>query len=441
MPGTDGHDEHPILSDKDDAEQRGDSPPGSFGHTKRPSGDLDPNWQPSDRVRGEAEEFIKGFGREHRPRREDVLPYLLIRAYSPGDRGVRPTWPPRPCWESPDLLLIDAAYTGPFTPARLVASPTAGRSYRVFVRVWNLGLFPAIGVHVRAWFVNPGFFGGDPSNPAYAPQLIGGAMVHLEDRTRPGAVQVVELDRTWDIPAALTGHECLMASVSCPADQWSGALDANHDRHVGQRNLNILAGPMSAKDLIFGLGAMVTGTGTLELIHGGPAVTPLLRALAGREKTEFGALGALGAPLAKTLLRGVPIGTGQQHLLTMFLTEKGWLVADSAKVLATGLEFGVIDKRSLGRGRPHPFATPLTTRRVIEELGVERVDFFGVLTDLEPGQALVEGLVMLWGLGDLGAADLAHALAEGKPAAHLLRFAHHDGELREDGGYSAVVIG
>ena len=166
MPGTDGHDEHPILSDKDDAEQRGDSPPGSFGHTKRPSGDLDPNWQPSDRVRGEAEEFIKGFGREHRPRREDVLPYLLIRAYSPGDRGVRPTWPPRPCWESPDLLLIDAAYTGPFTPARLVASPTAGRSYRVFVRVWNLGLFPAIGVHVRAWFVNPGFFGGGLRQPA-----------------------------------------------------------------------------------------------------------------------------------------------------------------------------------------------------------------------------------------------------------------------------------
>ena len=45
MPGTDGHDEHPILSDKDDAEQRGENPPGSFGHTKRPSGDLDPNWQ------------------------------------------------------------------------------------------------------------------------------------------------------------------------------------------------------------------------------------------------------------------------------------------------------------------------------------------------------------------------------------------------------------
>jgi hypothetical protein len=271
--------------------------------------------------------------------------------------------------------------------------------------------------------------------------LIGGAMVHLEDRTRPGAMQVVELDRTWDIPTTLTGHECLMASASCPADQWNGALDANHDRHVGQRNLTILAGPTSAKSLLFGLGAMVTTAGTLELIHGGPAVTPVLRALAGRGKTEFGTLGAIGAPTAKSLRLGVPIGSGQQHLLTMFRTQKGWLVADSAKVLAAGLEFGIIDKRMLVRGRAHPFATPLTTRRVIEKLGVEHADLVGILTDLEPGQALVEGLVMLWGLGDLGGADLAHALAEGKPAAHLLRFAHHDGERRESGGYSLVVIG
>ena len=441
MPGTNGHDEHPNLTEDEDKTQRGENPPDSFGTTKRPSGDLDPNWKPSDRVRGEAEELIKVIGREHRPRREDVLPYLLIRAYSPGDRGARPTWPPKPCWESPDILLIDAAYTGPFTPARLVASPTAGRRYRVFVRVWNLGLFPAIGVHVRAWFVNPGFFGGDPSNPAYAPQLIGGAMVHLQDRTRPGATALVELDRTWDIPAALTGHECLLASVSCPADQWGGALDVNHDRHVGQRNLTILAGPAPAKGLLFGLGGMVAKGGTLELIHGGPAVKPLLQAVGGRAKTEFGVLGSLGAPAAKSLRLGVPIGGGQQHLLTMFQTGKGWLVADSAKVLAMGLEFGIIDKRALMRGKAHPFATPLTTRRVIEKLGVDHAELVGVLTDVEPGQALVEGLVMLWGLGDLRAVDLARALAEGKTAAHLLRFAHHDPERRETGGYTLIAVG
>ncbi|WP_426303133.1 hypothetical protein [Arthrobacter sp. R-11] len=256
----------------------------------------------------------------------------MIRAYSPGDRAIRPTWPSIPCWESPDILLIDAAYTGPFSPAQLVGNPSAGRRYRAFIRVWNLGLFAAIGVHVRAWFVNPGFFGGDPTNPAYQPQPIGMAVVpQLDDRTKPGAMQVVELDRTWDIPATLKGHECLMATASCPLDEWSGALDANHDRHVGQRNLTILAGTDNAKELIFALGQLVTKTRTLELRHGGAAVMPLLKGILGTAKTEFGTAARLRAPSIKSLRLGVPTGSGQ-HLLTMLLTDKGWLVADSARL-------------------------------------------------------------------------------------------------------------
>jgi hypothetical protein len=293
----DNDDQHPVLPDKEDREQRGDNPAGSFGHTDPPSGDLAPGWTPNDDVRHEAEELIKELGREHRPHREDVYPYLMVRAFSPGDRGARPTWPSVPCWESPDVLLIDAAYSGPFTLSRLVASPTAGRRYRVFVRVWNLGLLPAVGVHVRGWYVNPGFFGGDPTNPAYQPHLIGGVMVNLDDRKKPGAMQVVELDHTWDIPSDLTGHECLMVSASCPLDQWGGVLDANNDRHVGQRNLTILAGTDSAKELLFTLGGLVTKTGTLELMHGGAAVTPLLRGVLGRAKSEFP--GRLRAPSAR----------------------------------------------------------------------------------------------------------------------------------------------
>jgi hypothetical protein len=107
----------------------------------------------------------------------------MIRAFSPGDRGARPTWPPTPCWESPYILLIDASYTGPFDPGRLVGSPVSGRSYRVFVRVFNLGLLEGVGTHVRAWYVEPGFFNGDPG---IEPHPIGGAYVDLEDRTRPG---------------------------------------------------------------------------------------------------------------------------------------------------------------------------------------------------------------------------------------------------------------
>lgn len=452
--------EHPVLTDEEDAQQRGGSSPGSFGHTDRPSGDLEPGWQPSD-VGEVAEGLIKRIGGDRRPpRREDVYPYLLVRAHSPGDRGARPTWPDVPCWESPDILLIDADWTGPFAPDQLVVNPTAGRRYRVFVRVWNLGLLPAAGVHVRGWFVNPGFFGGDPTNPAYQPQPIGMTVVpQFEDRTRPGAVQVVELGSPWDVPADLTGHECLMVSVSCPLDAWDGTLDANRDRHVAQRNLTVLAGADSAKDLLLTLGQRVTKTGTLELWHGGAAVTPLLQGVLGTTKTELGPAARLRAPEVGRLRRGVPTEAGQ-HLLTMFLTERGWFVADSARLWTLALELGVVERGSVrpGRVKPgpvgrgtvgggrrkgqrHPFATPLGTRRLIEKIGLERAEQVGIVLDGDPGEVLLEGLVRLWDVGGLDARDLAGSLTEGGPFAHLLRFAHTDPETRESGGYSLTVIG
>ncbi len=437
----DGPDEqdHPLLTDKQDREQRGDDPPEALGEGKAPDGDLAPGWAPSDRTREEAEGLIKELGREHRPRREDVYPYLLIRATSPGDRGARPIWPPAAFYHSPDILLVDAAYTGPFTPAQLVGSPTAGRRYRVFVRVWNLGLLPAAGVHVRAWFVDPGFFGGDAGNPAYQPVLIGGAMVNLDDRTRPGATAVVEMDRTWDIPATLTGHECLMASASCPLDQWAGVLDGNSDRHVGQRNLTILAGTDSAKQLLFTLGQHVTRSGTLELVHGGGAAKPLLRAVLGTATREFGPVTRLRAPAMKALRRGTPMGTSR-HLATMFATAKGWIVADSERVWRTALELGLVES---GRQRPgtHPFASPLGSRRVIERIGLDRAEKVGVVIDAEPGEALVEGLVRLWDLSGLEARDLAASLAEGGPYAHLLELVHTDPEREQVGGYGLTLIG
>lgn len=317
-----------------------------------------------------------------------------------------------------------------------MGSPTAGRRYRVFVRVWNLGLLPAVGVFVRGWYVNPGFFGGDPHNPAYAPQPIGMVVVpELDERTKPGAMQVVELDHTWDIPLTLTGHECLMVTASCPLDEWGGVLDANNDRHVGQRNLTILAGTDDAKELFFTLGQLVTGTGTLELRHGGDAVTALLQGVVGETKTEFGTATTVLAPPAERLRHGVSTESGQ-HLMTMFLTDKGWLVADSARAWSLAVELGVVE-RGGEKGGGHPFGMPLGSRQVIERV-IERVGFdgvgkVGVLTSGDPGEALLEGLGRLWGLDGLAATDLAAALTDGGPFAHLLRFSHTDPERDETG--------
>ena len=239
--------------------------------------DPSPGWRPDPRRARHLTEVIDEIGGDRRrPRREDVYPYLLIRAVV-GDRGVRPTWPPVPCWESPDVLLIDASYTGAFDPARLVVSPVAGRSYRVFVRIWNLGLLPAVGVLVRAWAVNPGFFGtGNQDDPYYRQHLIGGTWAELSDRTRPDSVAVVELDTPWTPDAADIGHHCLLAEVGSPLDPAGGFLLSNVDRHVGQRNLTVLTGGQSPQPLIAQLGTLVPQGFALEVTHAGVDALPAL---------------------------------------------------------------------------------------------------------------------------------------------------------------------
>lgn len=304
--------DHRRLSDREDAEQRGDDPPDSVG-PPRPTVDdqEDPKWEPDPHAADPWQGYIKELGREHRPNREDVLPYLLIRAFAPGDRAARPIWPPRPSWLSPDIHLIDDIWTGPFQADQVVGSPTAGRSYRVFVHVWNLGLLHAVGVHLRAWHVAPGFFGGQPG--AYTPELIGGAYFDLPPRTAPGAHRHVEVIPAWYIPPHLTGHECLLASVECPTDRWNGVLDANADRHVGQRNLSILAPDADMVPLLAHLGRVLGRGEILEM--------------------------TLDTKEAKgTLEYGVPIAGGQHLLVAGIRDEKLLILPTTALAKLLGRE-------------------------------------------------------------------------------------------------------
>lgn len=279
----------PRQPDRKDAAQRGKDPNVSVGPPRPKIDDEeDPNWQPDPHASDGWKGFIHEYGgREHRPNREDVLPYLLIRAFAPGDRAVRPIWPPQPSWWCPDIHLIDTAWTGPFQADQVVASPTAGRSYRMFVHVWNLGLLPAVGVHVRAWHLAPGFFSGQSG---YTRHLIGGAFLDLAPRTAPGAHRLAEIVPAWSIPArSMDGHDCLVASVECPADRWNGVLDANADRHVGQRNLTIFKSAASMAQLLRQLGE-VLGMG------------------------EFLEVTVASDDMKGTIQYGVPIAGGQ-HLL------------------------------------------------------------------------------------------------------------------------------
>lgn len=420
---------HPKLNEKEADLQRGSDPPNPVGNTRKPDAgrDPDPGFVPppgrADHWRGQAAEI----GHEHRPNREDVLPYLLIRAFTPGDRGgQRPLWQPIVSWESPDILLIDATYTGPFDPARLVVSPIAGRAYRVFVRVWNLGLFPAVGVHVRAWAINPGFFGaGNHNDPYYRQNLIGGAWItELTDRRQPGCTALAELDRPWRISEKETGHECLIAAVTCPADHYDGPLLANERRHVAQRNLWINPPAAGLAPLI----ALVPKGFTLELTHGGPAVLPLLQALGGGALPIGDKRVRIVPPRLEDIRAGVRIGASA-HLLTAFESDGRTVLARSPALWKT-----------MGRTRfarssldsppgTHPFAEPGGTRRLLEILGPDRWPEVATITDAPLNRAFPELLQRM----------IADGLGGPKNAHHLLRLTLSTPDGTLIGGYSIVI--
>jgi hypothetical protein len=395
-------------------------------------GDPDPKFHPDPNLVKLAIGHYDEVGKRHRPKREDILPYLLIRAFTPGDRGARPIWPPTAFWESPDILLIDADYTGPFDPNLLVGTPVSGRSYRVFVRLFNLGLVESTGTNIRAWYVEPGFFTGQSG---YEPHLIGGGFADLSDRTRPAAQRLVELDLPWTIPLALTGHECLVASASCIADPWSGSFDANQDRHLGQRNVTIAVGGYDLLPLLQQLGSMVPNGATLEVIHAGRDVIRLIQAIAG------GSLSAgpgrdqapVAAPDPASLYHGVPVGE-QRHLLTAQVDDDGSAILPS-DVLVEAVRGSAV------RSAPgSPLEEGGDAGRLLRGLDPAQRDTVALVSGTNDMSALLPAaLRKQLDIPDLRAASIADALGGAKRSAHLLRFVTSDAESAVIGGYSIVV--
>jgi hypothetical protein len=390
QPEQTGDEQYPQPT-KEEAAQRGEDPPDAIGAPRPPDfPEENPEWQPVPGSTLPWQGLIHEHGREHRPNREDVLPYLLIRAYAPGDRAVRPVWPPTPSWLSPDILLIDASWTGPFRADQVVMSPTAGRTYRVFVHVWNLGLLAAVGVHVQAWWVDPGFFSGSPGGPT--PNFIGGAFVDLNPRTAPGAHQVVEMVPAWSIPSSLTGHECLLAAVDCPADRWNGVWDANADRHVGQRNISILGGGQALAPLLGMLGQALPMGAFLEMT---------LTWATAREPYRL----------------GVPIKTGQ-HLLVATNRDDRLLIMPTTRLAdAFGEQVPDLSKPGTAAG---------LFGRWLDRIG----------GDVEPS-ALDRELAKMLDAPELSAEFVLKAL--GVDASVTLNLAMFDREGKPGGGYSLDI--
>jgi hypothetical protein len=238
------------------------TPPWTVG--KPPAGD--PNQIPW--FRGQINGIIRN-GPTFGPRKDEYLPYLLIRASS-GDRGGRPV-PGGVFWESPDIYVTpnQEASSAPLNPPSLGAVARANAPNTLYAHVWNLGKAPAYRVRVEFYWFNPslGISRADAN-------LIGATWVDLANRftlysnwvevkepysqwLSQGCHAIVRCPETWVPVFENNGHECLVVRVFEPLlDSLNpNQFSAGTERHVGQRNIAVVeaASPASI-DLGLGLG-------------------------------------------------------------------------------------------------------------------------------------------------------------------------------------------
>jgi len=150
-------------------------------------------------------------------------PWLVVRA-TPSDIGSRPLAAGTPFWACPDLTIA---------PADPWGRVSAGDEVTVSVTVQNLGYAPATGVRARFWWADP--------SAGLSPQLA--TVIGSSDRVSiaAGLAETLLCTTPWTPQFVNGGHECLIAEVSSMSDPLTHTFRADLDRHVGQRNVTVLA--------------------------------------------------------------------------------------------------------------------------------------------------------------------------------------------------------
>lgn len=153
-----------------------------------------------------------------------ITPFLLIR-YAINDLGARPIPGNTPFWISPDITVESSDPYG---------NPVAGEPNYLHARLFNLGAFEAAPVKVDFYWADPSLGLG----PATM-NLIGTEYVAV-----PSLSSVdVRCNTAWVPVIVNSGHECAMVnSTSWIADPIHYPFQPVLDRHVGQRNLNVVPG-------------------------------------------------------------------------------------------------------------------------------------------------------------------------------------------------------
>jgi hypothetical protein len=260
------------------------------------------------------------------PRKDEYLPYLLVRAAA-GDRGGRPF--NGVFWESPDLFVLPnhETATAPAMPAGAGGTAQAGAPNTLYAHVWNLGRAPAFRVRVEFWWFNPSLgLSRSAANLVGATYCdLGDRWTHLDQWTEMqqpyghwlsrGCHAIVRCPETWVPVYQNNGHECLVVRAFEPLlealapDQFQ----AWADRHVGQRNIAVVpASSPAALDLPLDLGWRPTpGEAEVDVQLVPPEAMEWLGVLTHRRAP--GLVGPSG-PVTAGLLPPTPVGSSRRVL-------------------------------------------------------------------------------------------------------------------------------
>jgi len=159
-----------------------------------------------------------------------------------------------PWWLSPDIWTVP----GP-DPNGAAGVPTVGQPCYVWARVHNLGTDSVQGATVRFWWANP----GTNFDRSTATQ-ISTSYVDLN----AGDTQDVLCLTPWDPSFVNGGHECLVVEAFQPnIDPLPPGPDFSvpTDRHVAQRNLNLLVSPQGHWVVPFEVHNRSRSKGTFEI--------------------------------------------------------------------------------------------------------------------------------------------------------------------------------
>lgn len=395
----DGLSPNPVLTDEENKAQRGDDP----ANVHHPPGEgKEPTFHSDKERRDQISKTLEATIRERKPKRQDSFwPYLLIRAFL-GDHGVRQP-PLGVFWESPDILIVPGI-VDTIEGNTPTLNPKPGVDHTVFVRVWNLGRFPAIGVKLRVYWANPSFSFNDPNSPEL-PHYIGGTYLNLGDRYQPNSHQLFKIPAPWRPVVENQGHECMLAKVDAFSDRAADGFNANVDRHVAQRNL-ILAPPgEDLTPLLNRLSVILPDKANLHVVHGMANVEPIL------------------LTHSPAMVRRINVPTNLSRL-------------------ASPLNDNTAHIGAVIKGRDSTFFVPGAVMSNISGKSLQRENDLADrrdLVDLKGSRSIAAALSTSLDLADLKASTIAAKL--GNPNdGHLLRFqAVRDGQVI--GGYSIIVHG